>query len=54
MQKEQFDHWWTDEYTDSNRPYQGYQMQMPYVGMQRPIAQVIPSYPGYAPPNLNQ
>lgn len=27
---------------------------MPYVGMQRPISQVIPSYPGYVPLNLNQ
>lgn len=29
-------------------------MQMPYVGMQRPIAQEIPSYLGYAHPDLNQ
>lgn len=31
-------------------PYQGY---LPYVGMQRPMAQEIPSYPGYAQPDLN-
>ena len=27
---------------------------MPYAGMQRPISQEIPSYPGYAQPNLNR
>lgn len=26
---------------------------MPYVGMQRPISQAIPSYPAYAQPNFN-
>lgn len=29
-------------------------MQMPYVGIQRPISQAIPSHPGYAQPDLNQ
>ena len=29
-------------------------MQMPYVDMQRPIAHAIPSYPGYAQPELNR
>ena len=36
-----------------HQPYQDYQMQMPYVGMKIPIAQVIPSYPRYAQPDLN-
>jgi len=36
------------------QPYQGYQMQMPYASMQRPISKEIPSYPGYAQPDLNQ
>ena len=36
------------------QPYQSYQHQMHYAGMQRPTAQVIPSYPGYASPILNQ
>ena len=36
------------------QPYQSYQHQMNYAGMQRPTAQAIPSYPGYALPNLNQ
>lgn len=31
-------------------PYQGYPY---YVGIQRPIAQVIPSFPRYAQPDLN-
>jgi len=38
----------------AQQPYQSYQHQMDYAGMQRPTAQAIPSYPGYALPNLNQ
>jgi hypothetical protein len=38
----------------AHQPYQSYQHQMHYAGMQRPTAQAIPSYPGYASPNLNQ
>ena len=38
----------------AHQPYQSYQHQMHYAGMQRPIAQEIPSYPGYASPTLNQ
>ena len=39
--------------------YNGYAHQLcqscqHYAGLQRPIAQAIPSYPGYASPNLNQ
>jgi len=37
-----------------NNPYLGYQPHIPYVGAQRPVAQVIPSYPGYAQPDLNR
>ena len=37
-----------------NNPYLDYQQQIPYVGAQIPIAQAIPSYPGYAQPNLNR
>jgi len=36
------------------QPYQSYQHQMHYAGMQRPTAQEIPSYSGYASPNLNE
>lgn len=38
----------------AHQPYQSYQHQIHYVGMQRPTAQEIPSYQGYASPNLNQ
>ena len=38
----------------AHQPYQSYQHQMHYAGMQRPTTQAIPSYPGYASPNLNQ
>jgi len=38
----------------AHQPYQSYQHQMHYAGMQRPTAQAIPSYPGSASPNLNQ
>jgi len=38
----------------SHQPYQSYQHQIHYDSMQRPTAQTIPSYPGYASPNLNQ
>lgn len=34
--------------------YQGYEQQMPYAGMQRPISQKIPSYTIYAQPYLNR
>ena len=27
---------------------------MPHAGTHRPVAQAIPSYPGYAQPDLNQ
>ena len=37
-----------------NNPYLGYQQQIPYAGAQRPVAQEIPSYPGYAQHNLNR
>ena len=37
-----------------NNPYLGYQQQIPYASAQRPIAQEIPSYPGYAQPDLNR
>ena len=37
-----------------NNPYMGYQQQIPYAGAQRPVAQAIPSYPGYAQPDLNR
>ena len=37
----------------THQPYQSYQHQMHYAGMKRPTAQEIPSYPGYASPNLN-
>ena len=40
-------------FTMQNNPYLGYQHQIPYAGAQRPIAQAIPSYPGYAQPGLN-
>ena len=36
-----------------NNTYLGYQQQIPYAGAQRHISQVIPSYPGYAQPDLN-
>lgn len=38
----------------AHQPYQRYQHQMHYAGMQRQTSQVIPSYPVYASPNLNQ
>ena len=38
----------------AHQPYQSYQHQMHYASMQRPTAQAIPSYPGYAQPSLNQ
>jgi hypothetical protein len=38
----------------AHQPYQSYQHQLHYAGVQRPTAQAIPSYPGYASPNLNQ
>ena len=38
----------------AHQPYQSYQHQIHYASMQRPIAQAIPSYPGYASPNPNQ
>ena len=41
-------------FSQQTYPYQGYQQQMPYVGMQTPIAQEIPSYPGYAQLDLNR
>ena len=34
--------------------YQSYQHEIHYAGMERPTTQVIPSYPRYASPNLNQ
>lgn len=37
-----------------HQPYQSYQHQLHYSGMQRPTAQAIPSYPGYTSPNLSQ
>ncbi len=39
---------------NAHQPYQSYQHQIHYVGMQRPTAQAIPSYPGYALRSLNQ
>ena len=36
-----------------NNPYMGYQQQISHVGAQRVVAQEIPSYPGYAQPDLN-
>ena len=38
----------------AHQPYQSYQYQIHYAGMQRPTTQAIPSYPGYASTNLNQ
>ena len=38
----------------AHQPYQSYQHQIHYVGMQRPTTKAIPSYLGYASPNLNQ
>lgn len=38
----------------AHQPYQSYKHQMHYAGMQRPTAQAITSYPGYAQPSLNQ
>lgn len=38
----------------AHQPYQSYQHHIHYAGMQRPTAQAIPSYPGYASTNLNQ
>jgi len=38
----------------AHQPYQNYQHQIDYAGMQRPTTEAIPSYPGYALPNLNQ
>ena len=35
-------------------PYLGYQQQIPYVGAQIPVSKAIPSYPGYAQPDLNR
>ena len=37
-----------------NNPYLVYQQQITYVGAQRIISQAIPSYPGYAQPDLNK
>ena len=37
-----------------NNPYLGYQHQIPYAGVQRPIVQEIPSHPSYAQPDLNR
>ena len=37
-----------------NNPYPGYQQQIPYVGTQRLVSQAIPSYSGYAQPDLNR
>ena len=32
----------------------GYQQHNPFVGMQKHISEVIPSYPSYAQPDLNR
>ena len=49
-----FDQHNSQAFSMQNNPYLGYQHQIPYASAQRTIAQEIPSYSGYAQPDLNR